>query len=351
MFQYILVPTDLTDRATRTIDVLKGLVGDKRVKVILLHVVEQIPETNPEEFREFYAGLEERSAAKLASLAARLNVPTIDESRHVIYGHPAVEITRFAETQQADLITLSSRASLGGSDWVYRPERYRRRGGRRPRVARLDRSRSADLHRRHSDSRRAYDPGTRSSADANPWIRPVARHRTRSRCHSPRWPTRVGSRHPVDVRRYGPCAAAGPRPHEHDPRRHRLSSRVAPLDRCLPTGSRDRRGRARDAPHYALLRRLTCPPATSPDPALGSWVAGGGRMLTTRYRTEEILSQPRWSCAAVGGADQRVGDRVWAVWLSADHGAGCGWRMARASVVGPNSAITCGPMTSWRSAA
>jgi nucleotide-binding universal stress UspA family protein len=110
MFKNILVPTDLTDRAAHTIEVLKGLIGDAPVKVTLLHVVEQIPQTNPEEFRDFYSGLEERSAAKLASLAALLERPTIDVARNVIYGHPAAEIARFAESQNIDLIALASHA-------------------------------------------------------------------------------------------------------------------------------------------------------------------------------------------------------------------------------------------------
>ena len=120
MFENILVPTDLTDRTARTIEVLKGLIGDEPVKVTLLHVVEQIPETNPDEFREFYSGLEERSAAKLASLATLLEIPTIDVARNVIYGRPAVEIARFAESQNVDLIALASHAvdpNVPGRGW------------------------------------------------------------------------------------------------------------------------------------------------------------------------------------------------------------------------------------------
>lgn len=108
MFTHILVPTDLTDRTAATIDTLKGLLGDRPVKVTLLHVIRQIPETNPEEFREFYAGLEQRSASKLAELSERLDKPGIEISREVIYGNPAVEIARFAEAQGVDLIALAS---------------------------------------------------------------------------------------------------------------------------------------------------------------------------------------------------------------------------------------------------
>ena len=95
---------------TRAVDVLKELIADEPVKVTLLHVIEQIPETNIEEFREFYSGLEERSASKLGSLAARLEAPMIDVSRDVIYGRPAVDIARFAQSQHIDLIALASHA-------------------------------------------------------------------------------------------------------------------------------------------------------------------------------------------------------------------------------------------------
>ena len=48
MFNHILVPTNLTDRTADTIDTLKGLLGDRPVKVTLLHVIRQSPETNPD---------------------------------------------------------------------------------------------------------------------------------------------------------------------------------------------------------------------------------------------------------------------------------------------------------------
>ena len=46
---------------------------------------------------------------------------------------------------------------------------------------------------------------------------------------------------------------------------------------------------------YPATYKWTCPapPETSPDSALGSWAAGGGRMPTKRYSTEQIISQLR----------------------------------------------------------
>lgn len=108
MFHHILIPTDLTDRTAGTIDTLQGLLGDRSVKVTLLHVIEQIPETDLEEFREFYAGLEERSSTKLGSLASRFGEPDMDIAREVVYGHPAAAIVRFAEENDVDLIAVAS---------------------------------------------------------------------------------------------------------------------------------------------------------------------------------------------------------------------------------------------------
>lgn len=86
-----------------------------------MQVIEQIHETNLDEFQEFYSGLEERSSAKLAALASRLERPGIDISREVIYGQPAAEITRMAETNQVDLIALASHTvdpSQPGLGWA-----------------------------------------------------------------------------------------------------------------------------------------------------------------------------------------------------------------------------------------
>ena len=92
MFHHILIPTDLTDRTVGTIDTLERLLGDRLVRITLLHVIEQIPETNLEEFREFYSGLEKRSSAKLAALASRFGEPGIDIAQEVVYGHPANQL-------------------------------------------------------------------------------------------------------------------------------------------------------------------------------------------------------------------------------------------------------------------
>ena len=106
MFGHILIPTDLGDQSERALEITKQLVGTAGSKVTLLHVIETIPATTVDEFKDFYAELEKRSADKLGSLAARLDgIETIQE---VVYGKPAAKVVEFAETQAVDLIVLAS---------------------------------------------------------------------------------------------------------------------------------------------------------------------------------------------------------------------------------------------------
>ena len=119
MFHHILVPTDLTDRTAGTIDTLQGLLGDRSIRVTLLHVIQRIPETDLDEFRDFYSGLEERSSAKLASLALRF-AENIDVAQEIVYGHPASAIVEFAEANGVDLIAVASHVvdrTQHGSAW------------------------------------------------------------------------------------------------------------------------------------------------------------------------------------------------------------------------------------------
>ena len=120
MFSNVLIPTDLGDRAERAIEVVRDLVLGREAKVTLLHVVQPIAQTTPDEFREFYDELEQRSATRLSALAKSLDLPGADVSQHVIYGVPAVEIARFAETHGVDLIVLASHTvdpRTAGQDW------------------------------------------------------------------------------------------------------------------------------------------------------------------------------------------------------------------------------------------
>lgn len=110
MFNHILIPTDLSDHARPSIELTRQLVEGREteINVTLLHVIEEIAHATRNEFQSFYEDLERRSAAKLRELAKELESAEIPVARNIIYGKPAVEITRFADQNAVDLIVLAS---------------------------------------------------------------------------------------------------------------------------------------------------------------------------------------------------------------------------------------------------
>ena len=121
MFNHILIPTDLSDRAQPAIELTKQLVEGREARVTLLHVVEEIAQATRAEFQGFYEDLEQRSASKLRELAGVLDCPDAKVVRRIIYGSPAVEITRFVEQNGVDLIVLARTRSILRSPGVAGP--------------------------------------------------------------------------------------------------------------------------------------------------------------------------------------------------------------------------------------
>lgn len=54
MFQRILVPTDLTDESRQSLNLALALASPTGARVILLHVIERIPNLDDQELRTFY---------------------------------------------------------------------------------------------------------------------------------------------------------------------------------------------------------------------------------------------------------------------------------------------------------
>ncbi len=108
MFNHVLIPTDLSDRARRPIELTMQLVEGRKTRVTLLHVVEEIAQATRDEFQDFYQDLEQRSAAKLRELAGMFDSPVIQVARDIVYGNPAIEIATFAKDNDVDLIVLAS---------------------------------------------------------------------------------------------------------------------------------------------------------------------------------------------------------------------------------------------------
>jgi universal stress protein A len=119
-FRRILIPTDLTDRTTKALDLALRLAQPARSRVTLLHVVEAIRGLKFEELKPFYRQLEKRSRAKMATFARRAGATGVQVHQAVVYGARAEEIVKFAGIHRADLIVLPShrvKSFMVGRDW------------------------------------------------------------------------------------------------------------------------------------------------------------------------------------------------------------------------------------------
>ena len=109
MFKNILVPTDLTEKSIKALEIAVGMKKKDSCRITLLHVVETIDDDEgEEEFSEFYKKLADRSVKKMARLANKYETDKIDIRTEIIYGKRVPEIVKYATAKEIDLIILSS---------------------------------------------------------------------------------------------------------------------------------------------------------------------------------------------------------------------------------------------------
>jgi nucleotide-binding universal stress UspA family protein len=108
MFSHVLVPTDLTDRTVKALDVAIGIAAGDDAHVTLLHVIETIAGAEFEEFASFYHTLEKRARERLNDIVARSRRTRGPVEVAIVYGRRAEEVLRFTRSEAADLIVLSS---------------------------------------------------------------------------------------------------------------------------------------------------------------------------------------------------------------------------------------------------
>jgi nucleotide-binding universal stress UspA family protein len=108
MFRTILIPVDLSDRHGAALEAAAQLAGAQGAEVTLLHVVELLHGSSREEDAAFYDRLEQKARGRLAALLARLRDRGVAARSHILFGSPVSSILRFAQTEGADLIVLSS---------------------------------------------------------------------------------------------------------------------------------------------------------------------------------------------------------------------------------------------------
>jgi nucleotide-binding universal stress UspA family protein len=108
MFKNILVPTDLSGKSRKALDVAVSLGSEEEGRITLLHVVEIIEGDDQEDFGEFYEKLRARAEKKMADIAGRYESRNWSIDSQILIGKRVNEIVRFAYEHDIDLIILGS---------------------------------------------------------------------------------------------------------------------------------------------------------------------------------------------------------------------------------------------------
>jgi nucleotide-binding universal stress UspA family protein len=120
MFRRIVVPTDLTDRARKALQLAVRLSDAGQSHIMLLHVIQTISGLGARELKPFYRTLEAKARSRMAALARGASRSRVRITAEIVHGARAEEIVRFAADRKADLIVLASHRvnpTMIGRDW------------------------------------------------------------------------------------------------------------------------------------------------------------------------------------------------------------------------------------------
>ncbi|MFZ0931729.1 MAG: universal stress protein [Syntrophobacteraceae bacterium] len=108
MFKNILIPSDLTERNHKAMDIAVKLALEDSAAVTLLHVIETVEQVESEDFDKFYRQLGARAGRKIDKLIAKYGREGITMEKQILYGKRVYEILNFAVAHGVDLIIMSS---------------------------------------------------------------------------------------------------------------------------------------------------------------------------------------------------------------------------------------------------
>jgi nucleotide-binding universal stress UspA family protein len=108
MFRHLLVPTDLTDRTVKALDVAIAIGAGQQAQITLLHVIETIAGAEFEEFSSFYHKLEKQARERLNDIVGRSRTRRGPVDVAIVYGGRTEEVLRFTRAEGIDLIVLAS---------------------------------------------------------------------------------------------------------------------------------------------------------------------------------------------------------------------------------------------------
>lgn len=108
MFQHILVPTDLTERSLKALEIAVEMAVGEGARVTLLHVIETIEGSEDEDFAAFYRKLERRAERFMNRTLGQYRERNQTIGKEIICGRRVPDILKFVREKGVDLIVLSS---------------------------------------------------------------------------------------------------------------------------------------------------------------------------------------------------------------------------------------------------
>ena len=108
MYRRILVPTDLTDRTMKALEVASNIAAPGDARITLLHVIETIAGSDFEELSSFYRKLEQHASDRLKEIIVRTPGLRVALDTEIVYGKRAEEVLRFVRANDVDLVVLAS---------------------------------------------------------------------------------------------------------------------------------------------------------------------------------------------------------------------------------------------------
>ena len=108
IFKNILVPTDLTEKSEKALDIAISMTPGDEGTVTFMHVIEMIEGAEEEEVRGFYNKLSGRAQREMDEIINRHKKTGPRINKEIVIGKRVPEIIRFAQECDSDLIILSS---------------------------------------------------------------------------------------------------------------------------------------------------------------------------------------------------------------------------------------------------
>jgi nucleotide-binding universal stress UspA family protein len=108
MFKHILIPSDLTTRNRKAMDIAVNMALENKAAVTLLHVIETVEGADSDDFKKFYKQLGARAGKIIDKLISEYAQKDLSIEKQIIYGRRVYEILNFADSHKVDLIIMSS---------------------------------------------------------------------------------------------------------------------------------------------------------------------------------------------------------------------------------------------------